>query len=344
MPDPNIITRAPNLAKLLSESANATVDRERLRDRSRGALLGLAVGNLLGLPVEGASHREIDRWHPDGVVDIDPQEACRPMDDDLAQAVDLGEALASGGDYVSEFVRRLIVWRCENGRGCGFTTSRVIEELDEGAPYPEAARIVYEELGNIAPNGGVMRCAPVAIARRRDPERLIQDSAMTCVATHYSPLCQWSGIVIDAVIATLLNGADLDSSGVLATATADGMTDLAAQSRADGISADIFAAIADGESPPADTHWLRRRQRHIGHTLLATQAGLWAAETPLDFESALIAIVGGGGDTDTNAAVAGAVMGARRGASAIPQRWIACIPQLSRIEALADDLAALSEA
>ena len=71
------------------------------------------------------------------------------------------------------------------------------------------------------------------------------------------------------------------------------------------------------------------------------QAGLWAAVTPLGFEAALRQIVEAGGDTDTNGAVVGAVLGARYGASAIPQRWMDCIPQRGRIEALADNLLSL---
>ena len=56
----------------------------------------------------------------------------------------------------------------------------------------------------------------------------------------------------------------------------------------------------------------------------------------------MVASVAAGGDTDTNAAVAGAVLGARYGASNIPERWLACIPQRERIESLANDLLASS--
>ena len=87
-----------------------------------------------------------------------------------------------------------------------------------------------------------------------------------------------------------------------------------------------------------------RDHRLIGHTLLAAQFGFWAAATPLGFEDALIASVAAGGDTDTNAAVAGAVLGARYGASNIRERWLACIPQRQRIERLADGLLAMSVA
>ena len=75
---------------------SAVGSEEGLSDRARGSLLGLAAGNLLGLPMEGWPYREIDQWYPDGVRDIDASEAHMPMDDDLAQAVDLGEVIVGG--------------------------------------------------------------------------------------------------------------------------------------------------------------------------------------------------------------------------------------------------------
>ena len=68
------------------------------------------------------------------------------------------------------------------------------------------------------------------------------------------------------------------------------------------------------------------------------QAGLWAAATPLGFDAALREVVEAGGDTDTNGAVAGAILGVRYGAFAIPQPRLDCIPQRDRIENLADSL------
>ena len=146
------------------------------------------------------------------------------------------------------------------------------------------------------------------------------------------------------MIAALLNGVAPDLSALLAAARADGCPDLRATANGDGIPADVLDALATGHQPPPGIDWLTRDHRLIGHTLLAAQFGLWAAATPLDFESALVASVATGGDTDTNAAVAGAVLGARYGASSIPERWLACIPQRVRIERLADDLLAMSKA
>ena len=343
MIDPSVVSHAPALADLLSRTAAASTP-SGLEDRARGVMLGLAAGNLLGLEVEGDRYSDIAARYPGGLIEIDPAEARRPMDDDLAQAVDLAESLLSGDDYVKDFADRLIAWARANGRGIGITTSEVIRELERGAPLPEPARVIYERRNGIAPNGGVMRCAPVAIARRLDPGLLISDSAQTCVVTHYADTCQWSCIIVNAIIAALLNGVEPDLSEVLAASAADGCPDLLAQAQRDGIPSDTFDAIASGGLPPADVRWLLRAHRLIGHTLLALQFGLWAATTPLDFEEALVASVSAGGDTDTNAAVAGAVLGARYGASAIPQRWIDCVPQRERIVTLADALTALGSA
>ena len=334
-----LITQAPSLVRALGQ-ATAMPDPSHLQDRARGTMLGLAVGNLLGLPVEGCWHHEIVHLYPDGLRDIEPSERSRPMDDDLAQAVELAEALLSGNDLAIEFARRLVRWRRDNGKGCGFTTRSAIELLEQGISPSEAARAVYE-WNPIAPNGGLMRCAPVAIVRRNHPGQMVADSAVSCAVTHYSPICQWSCVIVNAVIASFLNGNQPDLGHILGAAAGDGCLDLAAIAHADGIPTGVLAATAHGEAPPDHISWLLRDHGLIGHTLVAAQVGLWAAVTPLAFEEALVASVSAGGDTDTNAAVAGAVLGARYGMNRIPQRWLDCVPQRERIEGLADDLSAL---
>ena len=320
-----VVTSAPHLEGLLRNSSGGA---RVIRDKARGALLGLAAGNLLGLPVEGLSRAGIARRYPDGIAEIDPAEAVRAMDDDLAQSVDLGEALVAGGDFVADFAGCLVRWRQDNGRGIGVTTSAVIDLLAEGYDPPEAARIIYEERDRIAPNGGVMRCAPVALARHSNPSLLVGDSAATCVVTHYAPTCQWSCIVLNAVIALLVKGVQPESDELIAAAETDGAPQ-EVREWAGRVGKDI------GELP--------FDQGHIGHTLLCLQAGLWALKTDLGLEEALIRVVNAGGDTDTNGAVAGAVLGARYGVEAIPGRWLSCIPQRERLEGLADELVALGE-
>jgi len=66
-------------------------------------------------------------------------------------------------------------------------------------------------------------------------------------------------------------------------------------------------------------------------------AGLWAlrhsAKHSVDFETSIRAIVLQGGDADTNAAVAGALLGCYKGHSQLPQHWVSAMPYAPWLEA-----------
>ena len=304
-------------------------------------MLGVVVGNLLGLPVEGWSARHIRESYPTGVREIRSSELKKPMDDDPAQSVELAEALLEGGDLVERFTARLIAWSLLNGRGMGRTTRQSINQLKDKVPPPVAAYAVYRAKGEIAPNGGIMRCAPVAIARRRHPELLVRDTADTCAVSHYAPASQWSCIVVNAVISVLLGGGVPDIQKLLTAARADGCPDQVGVAQGAGVPTSFLEDAVRGRSSPVDTKWMRGNRGPKGHTVLTMQAGLWAATTPLGFDEALVEVVNAGGDTDTNGALAGAVLGARYGASAIQSRWISQVSQRERLEDLADRLVRL---
>ena len=340
-PSKPVVGPTPHLNRLLQEAAQLPVDHDTLVDRARGAMMGIAAGNLLGLRVESWSHQRIAAKYPAGVRDIDPRELSRWMDDDLAQAVELAEALLDQGDTVAQFANRVIAWRSSNGRGIGHTTRQSIAQLDDGMEPPHAAYAVYRAKGGIAPNGGVMRCAPVATGHRTQPELLTRISAETCAVTHYSPLSQWSCVVANAAIAMLLGGYPPDLQKLLEAAQADGCPDLLAAGRGAGIATNVLECATAGRDVPESAGWLRDNQLAKGHTLLTLQAGLWAAVTQPDLEESLIAIVSAGGDTDTNGALAGAVLGARHGASAIPLRWTAYTAQRDRLADLGERMLAI---
>ena len=335
------VGRTPNLLRYMAEATAATPEDGRVADRARGVMLGVVVGNLLGLSVEGWSERRIKERYPGGLRDIRPSELAKPLDDDPAQSVELAEALLEGGDLVERFTARLVAWSLLNGRGMGGTTRQAINQLKDKVPPPVAAYAVYRAKGEIAPNGGIMRCAPVALARRRHPELLVRDTADTCAVSHYAPASQWSCVVVNAAIAVLLGGAVPDLQKLLTAARADGCPDLTAVDRGAGVPTRFLEDVMRGRSATGNAKWMRGNRGPKGHTVLTMQAGLWAAATPLNFEDALVELVNSGGDTDTNGALAGAVLGARYGAAAIPLRWTAHVAQRERLADLADRLVRL---
>jgi ADP-ribosyl-[dinitrogen reductase] hydrolase len=254
---------------------------EQVRDRARGVILGLAVGNLLGLPLEGRTRQQIRELYPKGVTEISAGEMARPMDDDLAQAVELAEALLESGNLTERFAARLVHWRKVNGRGMGRLTRQSIAQLEDKVPPPTAAYAVYRAKGGIASNGGIMRCPPVAVARWREPQLLARDTADTCAVTHYAPACQWSCVIINSVVSVLLAGGPLDLGKLLAAASADGCPDLVSMAQKAGVSTTILTNAIRNRQAPRDTNWMQGKRGTNGHTLLTMQAGLWAATTPL---------------------------------------------------------------
>ncbi len=94
-------------------------------DRAQGLMVGLAVGNLLGISTEGWSRSSIARAFPGGMQDIVARPGF-PDDDDLAQAIIIAEA-ATGGDGldIDDLGRRFWHWAEVNGAGMGRLTGAV---------------------------------------------------------------------------------------------------------------------------------------------------------------------------------------------------------------------------
>lgn len=309
------------------EPATRSLSSDVGRDRYRGALLGLAVGNALGCQVEGQSSEAIRSRVPGGVREIPSDESSMPWDDDVAQALELAEELLREGEFDQDaYLQRLIRWMEENGRGIGIQTYRVLKLAKAGAPGTEAAWTVWEASGfHAAGNGAVMRCAPVALRWRTDPLRLIQDAGHSARVSHYDPRCVWTTVATCAAIAHGLTGTHWTLHEL-----ADGL---------EGAGAPEEVADAVRRSAVADLSDLELGEpRSMGYTVRAMTAGLWAFLNATDFETPLLQVINAGGDTDTNGAVAGAVLGARFGAHAIPDRWADRLYDLRALESLADRL------
>ena len=96
-----------------------------------------------------------------------------------------------------------------------------------------------------------------------------------------------------------------------------------------------FLIEAIGDSRPVDGP-------DQGFCLYAAGAGLQALVREDPFEEALVRVVGLGGDTDTNAAVAGALLGAAAGASSLPEPWMSRLLDRAGLEGEAEALAPLA--
>jgi ADP-ribosyl-[dinitrogen reductase] hydrolase len=283
----------------------------QLVSRARGALLGLVAGNQLGVPTEHLGTPEaIRKAFPNGVVDLAPPPKNSPYDDDAAMALLLGESLvASKGFDENDVARRWVKWMKVDGRGIGITTRRALTLVDRGKEPFEAGRLANQENpGRSAGNGSVMRCIPVALRYHDDPDRLIRVSTQQAAITHADERCTWGAAAVNLAARELLHGNIYFIDEVMHR-----IGDRAPRVLREA----IHRVPREGESdlPIA-------RAGEAGYVVHCVEIAFWFVTHDRSLEAALIAIAQAGGDTDTNAAVAGALLGARYGDVALPPRWL----------------------
>ncbi len=306
-------------------------------DRARGLMVGIAAGNLLGITVEGRTKDDVRHRFPDGMRDIAARPGF-PDDDDLAQSLIIAEAAEEGPLDVEDLGHRFWEWGEINGLGMGNLTHQVLALFGGSAPrrlawgtlddvrqprglaIEDASREAWG--GKSAGNGALMRCAPIAVRWRDDAVALARNSVISAVPTHWDVRCGWSCVALNIGIAVALRGETIDADALIAAAEEAVLASLPELSRY-GYEAGMphSVRIAVEQAASLEIGEVEFDGWNLGFTLLALRAGLIPLWRAPDFEQGLRAVVEAGGDTDTNGAVAGAVLGARFGIDTIPQRW-----------------------
>ncbi|WP_328373804.1 ADP-ribosylglycohydrolase family protein (plasmid) [Streptomyces sp. NBC_00445] len=300
---------------------------EQATDRAAGVLIGAGVGDALGVPYEFARTLGPDEqpvMKGGGLGPYKPGE----YSDDTQMHVCIAAVAASGADLTSrsaldQIARNFQQWVTGGASDVGSQTRGVLSaarRTDVGSPseaLTEAAAAYTATTQYSAGNGSLMRTGIVALAYLDDPSGMVEAVTAISSLTHSDPEC------VEACI--------LWCSGIR-TAVLDGTFDGVRQG-VDLLPPDRqaiwHARLTEAETNPPH-HWPRN-----GYVVTALQAA-WSAITgtpvpPLlpaegsfpaqHFQLALEAAVRAGNDTDTVAAIAGALLGARWGVSAIPLAW-----------------------
>jgi ADP-ribosyl-[dinitrogen reductase] hydrolase len=287
-----------------------TIDPHRVE----GCLLGLACGNTLGVPFENLWPASAVVEHTQGRVrGWEPQEKEKPWDDDTAQAVLVAQMLAEGPLTLDGVGLRLVRWKSENGRGIKTLVERVLDEIEGDVPTSEASLDAFERLGRnwSATNTAMARCIPVALRHADDSKTLVEQTGVACRATHWNPLCVWSATAFNLGLSTILRNEPLHLQA------------LAEEVRSHGAPDPVCDAVLASRSPLS---FFLLDGKAKAYTLKAMQVGLWALLQPEpNVEELLESLILEGGDTGTNAAIAGAALGARLGREGIGSRWIAAL-------------------
>ncbi len=288
----------------------------RMLDRAEGCLLGQIIGDSLGALVEFKTPDEIAALYPGGVRRLEDGGvwntiAGQPTDDsELALA--LARTLAAEGDYDAEAVATAYGrWYASRPFDIGTTTRQALAPASR-APRDkaEAARRVADR--NSQSNGSLMRVSPIGIWAVT-PEEAAATAMEDSDLTHPNAVCAIACGAYAAAITAGIGGADREGMLRAALDIAE-----AAAGQDDGVIARALAAAAAGRKPADFLH----RQ---GWVVIALQNAFYHLAHTAGIEDALVQTIAEGGDTDTNAAIAGALLGAALGRNAIPPAWVRAV-------------------
>ena len=293
---------------------------EAVRDRARGSLLGLAVGDAVGTALEfsrrDSKPRVVDMLGG-GPFNLNAGE----WTDDTAMALALGHALlAAGGLGETDLMDRFVAWHERGEYSCtgtcfdiGHTTRAALERYKStgdpvaGSTHPRSAG-----------NGSLMRLSPVAIRFRGDLARMMEVAERQSCTTHAAEEAVDACVAYAELLAEAIDGRPKHE--ILAPRPS---------SRAPRV-AEILAGSWSGRTRPEISS--------SGYVIDSMEAALWCVGRSTGFREAILLATNLADDADTVAAITGQLAGAIWGASAIPEPWLAKLAWGERITKMADDL------
>lgn len=275
------------------------------------------MGDALGAPLEFMTRPQIHREHGvvrdmigGGWLRLRPGE----VTDDTQMALILLQSLVEHQGHVSltDIGLRFKEWAESGPKDIGRQTCTVLRGR---APLLVGSRKFWEDSGGrAAGNGGVMRCAPVALAYALKPiGEMLEALTETCRLTHWAPECVDSCLMVGMLIRQALTEEDPDFTHLLQPYKVAGYMD---------------GAAAQPLHPVHVNGYTYNPMFHARRSLVEG----------CSFEESLVEVVNLGGDADTNGAVVGAVLGARYGLAAIPDRWLTPLQGLDELVSLATQL------
>ena len=299
-----------------------------LADRVVGSCLGLPLGDALGAPFEFLRARNV----PDPVPALERPWLEQPpgsTTDDTALARNLMTSLAARGGFDPvDLVERHLAWFRSDPPDVGTITGRVLRRVDLGEDAAAVARDVWEQRGPevSAGNGSVKYCAPLGLAYANRPGELFELAPALSALTHFDGRCRTAVLAVTLAVAALVRAEPAEEaarSALEAVAAHEGGEELE------------YLVEAAGSPRPIDGP-------DQGFCLFTAGIAFQALVRGGNAEAELRRVVSLGGDTDTNAAVAGALLGARDGVAGLPSAWLGRLRDRDAIRSEAESLVPLA--
>lgn len=273
-------------------------------DRAVGALLGAAAGDALGVPYEFGmrkAHGE-PQMLGGGLGGIEPGQ----WSDDTELACAIALVSSTGADLRTEESLDAIAagfsrWYAGGPPDVGVQTRAVLSQRPANAEAMRAAaRELHERSGRTAGNGSLMRTSPVALAHLGDSDAIAAAARAVSELTHHDPIAGDACVLWCLAIDLAVRTGRLDVRVGLPY-----------------VDAAYWAPLLEEAETVTPGHYAASN----GWVVAALLAAWSSVSRTDDLPTALITAVQGGGDTDTVAAITGALAGAVYGGSTVPVRW-----------------------
>jgi len=285
--------------------------------RSCAAIIGLAIGDALGAPLEGfpAPLKMVTDMLPGGRHPRTKGE----VTDDTLQALAVAASLTACRRFdPDDMMVRLVAAYHNNPQWFGPTSSAVFELVRSGVPPLKAADAAHGRLGSSRTNGSVMRGFPLGVFYA--PGSVGTMSIACSRLTHHDMVAAHSSSWLNTMTSAMCRGSTRETAFRQAYAAC----------RND----DVFLMLGGYKDYPPDPSL---------DALLCAHAALFCFMDAGSFEDAVISAINLGGDADTVGACCGALAGACWGMDAIPLRWIKDLVDYPRISSIAWELAMAAE-
>lgn len=311
-----------------------TPDIYQLADKIKGAIYGQAIGDALGLGTEFMDDSFMKLAYPQGFCHYDQifqdEHRCRWKKGEWTDDTDMMLCIANAiikdkGVKLTTIANNFKAWASGVPMGIGAQTYKVLMVGNYTDSPIEVSMLVWEMSGRkSAPNGGLMRTSVVGLL----PNDIEDNAANICRLTHYDPRCVGSCVIVSELIHSLVYGpTPLTYEKVMEVAKKydERIVAFLEMSRKEDIS---ILELQDSKT--------------MGYTLKTLGAALWAYWHAETFVEGLLAVVRAGGDADTNAAVACAILGAKFGFTSIPDEYVEGLIGKELLDAVVNGMAALS--
>jgi ADP-ribosylglycohydrolase len=306
-----------------------------MQARVRGAILGLAVGDALGLPAEGLSRDAIqrlgwNRWRHRLIF------GRGMLSDDTEHALYTARCLMTSGRDPNRFARclawRLRWWLVALPAGIGMATGRAIFKLWMGFPPHKSG--VWS-----AGNGPAMRSPIIGAACGGDPALMAEMVEASTRITHTDPKAQTGAMAVARAtafgVSRSTEASDRPSAGEIAGLFESWRTLASEDDEWLGLLSQMQTNLQKGTPVASFAEEIGQGRGVSGYIYHTVPIALYAWLHHFgDFRQTLVAVLGLGGDTDTVGAITGALAAASTGAEAIPPEWLDGIADYPRSSSL----------